>query len=148
MGVLIIIVISFLLPFGITALCLKFYGNDFYVKWGIFKQMLFLNIFTWFTLFFEILIISSLISIIQIDDSRLLESSSFIFIVSSIFLFFEIICYWCFWKETHYKCPNCGSRHTLKLDDSDGEYTPMSFKCRKCCKFFTIPNRSIGGWPD
>lgn len=148
MCTLIIFVISFLLTFGITALCLKFYGNDFDVKWGMFKRMIFLNTFTLFTLFFEIIFINSLISIIQNYDEKQLQVCVTFLFLTSLVLFVELLYYYYFWKETHYRCPNCGSRHTLKLDDSDGEYISMDFKCRKCGKTWNIPNSSIGGWPD
>lgn len=145
---LLFFVISTLLTFGITVLCLKFYGNDFDVKWGIFKRMIFLNCFTSITLFFEIIFINSLISIIQNYDRKQLQVCLTFLFLTSMPLFIELCYYYYFWNETHYKCPNCGSRHTLKLDDSDGEYFSMYFKCRKCDERFNIPNSSIGGWPD
>ena len=145
---LIFFVISTLLTFGITALCLKFYGNDFDVKWGIFKRMIFLNWFTSITLSFIFFHISALFSIIDFDKEIQVQGNLFLLTVLSIVLFIELFYYYCFWKETHYRCPNCGSRHTLKLDDSDGEYFSMDFNCRECGKTWNIPNSSIGGWPD
>jgi len=59
-----------------------------------------------------------------------------------------IIYYPYFYSELHYECPRCGSRHTVKLDDSDGEYFDMDFHCKQCHKNFTIERKSIGGWGD
>ena len=60
----------------------------------------------------------------------------------------SIVYYDYFYKKAHYKCPHCGSRKTVKTDDSDGEYFDMDFHCKHCNKDFTIDKSSIGGWPD
>jgi hypothetical protein len=60
----------------------------------------------------------------------------------------SVVYYDYFYKEAHHKCPHCGSRKTVKLDDNDGEYTNMDFYCKNCDKNFTIERSCTGCWPD
>lgn len=70
-----------------------------------------------------------------------------IFIVLGILLFMGLI-YIIFGKGLNHECPHCGSKDTVQLDNSDGEYLDMHFHCKHCNKDFTIEAAHIGGWPD
>lgn len=71
-----------------------------------------------------------------------------IFVVLGILLFRGLMYFIFMMKIQKRKCPHCGSRNIIKLNDSDGEFSDMDFHCKNCNKDFTIKKSHSGCWPD
>lgn len=70
-----------------------------------------------------------------------------IFVVLGILLFMGLMSI-IFYEEPDRKCPHCGSKDTVKTNNSDGEFSDMDFHCKNCNKDFTIKKSHSGCWPD
>lgn len=139
-----LLVILLLFPFLISTLCtFIFYDAPFYVKKSIVRDMLFLN-------FYTIMLIGITILIPCIHP--IIINNVVYFTIYALFLFWpyyiSIYYYYWFYKQAHKECPNCGSTKTVKLNDSDGEFSDMHFHCKHCNKDFTIKKSHSGCWPD
>lgn len=71
-----------------------------------------------------------------------------IFVVLGILLFMGLMSFIFYDEDSKRKCPHCGSRNIIKLNDSDGEFSDMDFHCKNCNKDFTIKKSHSGCWPD
>lgn len=73
---------------------------------------------------------------------------SIIFVVLGILLFMGLMSIIFYDENLKRKCPHCGSKNIIQLNDSDGEYFDMEFHCKNCNKDFTIKAAHTGSWPD
>lgn len=124
------------LPFIVLIPILISYTRNYHIFASIYGRMLLVNLFAGISLsiiFFPIY-------------SGFADVGTIV--VGCLVGIIPLIYYPYFYGELHYKCPHCGSIHTVKTDDSDGEYFNMGFHCKHCNKDFTIERISIGGWPD
>lgn len=133
---LVIFILGSLIP-------IVFYKAPFYIRFSLCRRMILVNFYTAFLVCLATMLIGNNIhkinSIIDIIGCFL-----WVALPGAI----SVVYYDYFYKEAHHKCPHCGSRKTVKLDDNDGEYTNMDFYCKNCDKNFTIERSCIGGWPD
>ena len=133
---LVIFILGSLIP-------IVFYNAPFYIRFSLSKRMVIVNFYTAFWICLATMLIGNNIHKIN-HINNISGVVAWIVALGAI----SVVYYDYFYKEAHYKCPQCGSRKTVKLDDSDGEYFDMDFHCKHCNKDFTIDKSSIGGWPD
>lgn len=141
MGIMIkfLVFIGFIvLPFIVLIPFLIRYTKNIEILISIYLRMFVVNFFTGLALAF----VFHPIIFCYVDEALDM------FILGLLMIYIPVIYYPYFYSELHYECPRCGSRHTVKLDDSDGEYFDMDFHCKQCHKNFTIERKSIGGWGD
>lgn len=105
--------------------------------------MVLVNFYTAFWVCLATMLIGNNIHMIN-SLSNILGIAAWIVVLGAI----SVVYYDYFYKKAHYKCPHCGSRKTVKLDDADGEYINMHFHCKNCNKDFTIEKSCTGCWPD
>lgn len=121
-----------------------FYKAPFYIRFSLCKRMMLVNLYTAMWVFFTLKLIVLNPYCISHVWNTLIPACLW----ALLFAVISIIYYGYFYREAHYKCPHCGSRNTVKTDDSDGEYLSMGFHCKNCNKGFTIGRSCSGGWPD
>ena len=122
----IITIICLVIPFVIIFFLLLTYTSSYEIFKSVYIRMSPLNMFTGVAVW-------CFVGPLLIPDA-LQEARS----IGIILTLISIGCYIHFWKALHHTCSHCGSRHTVKIDDSDGEYWSMDFKCKKCNKEFTV----------
>lgn len=122
---------------------LVFYKAPFYIRFSLCKRMVIVNFYTAFWICLATMLIGNNIHMIN-SISDIIGCILWVALPGSI----SIVYYDYFYKEAHHKCPYCGSRKTVKLDDADGEYVGMDFHCKNCDKNFHINRSCSGGWPD
>ena len=120
-----------------------FYKAHFYIRFSLCKRMVIVNFYTAFWICLTTMLIGNNIHMIN-NIGQIIVCILWVVVLGA----FSVVYYDYFYKEAHHKCPYCGSRKTVKTDDSDGDYFDMDFHCKHCNKDFTIEKSSIGGWPD
>lgn len=120
-----------------------FYKAPFYIRFSLCKRMVIVNFYTAFWICLATMLIGNNIHMIN-NIGQIIVCILWVVVLGA----FSVVYYDYFYKEAHHKCPYCGSRKTVKTDDSDGDYFDMDFHCKHCNKDFTIEKSSIGGWPD
>lgn len=128
---------------GGSLIPIVFYKAPFYIRFSLSKRMMLLNIYTAFLVGLATMLIGNNIHMIN-NIGQVIGCILWVVLPGAI----SAVYYDYFYNEAHRKCHHCNSLNTVKLDDSDGEYFDMSFRCKDCGKVFTIGRSSIGGWPD
>lgn len=120
-----------------------FYKAPFYIRFSLCKRMVLVNFYTAFLVCLATMLIGNNIHRIN-SIMDIIGCFLWVALPGAI----SVAYYDYYYKAAHMKCPHCGSRKTIKLDDADGEYTNMSFHCKNCNKGFTINRSCTGCWPD